>query len=37
MVDTLFTETADDGTTIEQIVWKWSPVDSATLDGEVAA
>ena len=37
VIDTLFTETAEDGASVDQLVWKWSPVDSATLDGEVAA
>jgi uncharacterized protein len=37
VIDTLFAETAEDGSSVEQVVWKWRPADSATLDEEVAA
>jgi hypothetical protein len=45
VIDTLFTEAAEDGASVDQVVWKWSPVASATVnkvasateDGEVAA
>ncbi len=32
VVDTLFTETAADGSTSEQVVWKWSPIERAAAD-----
>lgn len=37
VIDTLFTTTSEDGSSEDQLVWKWSPVVAATAEAEVAA